>query len=90
MSFLPSSIAAKIHSFADATFPNSSFLFDLPYLVFANTLLHRNTSVSLLTNDLGNIERLGENGRVHFNQAIPHKFSFRVNLTQTYLFHEWQ
>ena len=54
---LLSSTSDSIFSFADVTF--SSFSSNPQHLAYSNISPHRNTSASLLTNDLTNIEKWG-------------------------------
>ena len=57
---LLTSTSSTIHSFADDTFLSSSFSFNPNDHPSTDILLHRNTSASLLSNDLTVIEKLGQ------------------------------
>ena len=66
---LLTSTSSNIHSFADDTFPNSSFLFNPNDHASSNIIFHRNISASLLSNDLTTIEKRGKDSLVLFNQV---------------------
>ena len=65
---LLSSTSSSIFSFADDTYLSSSFPSSLLHFAYSNISSYRNTSVSLLTNDLTNVEKWGNDNRVKFNQ----------------------
>ena len=52
-----SSTSSSIFSFADDTYVSSSFLSNPQHLAYSDVSPHRNTSASLLTNDLTNVDR---------------------------------
>ena len=56
---LVSSTSSSIFSFVDDTYLCSSFLSHPQHLAFSDVSPHHNTSASLLTNDLTNVERWG-------------------------------
>ena len=56
---LLSSISSSIFFFADDTYLISSFSSNPPHLAYSNNSLYRNTSASLLTNDMTNVEKWG-------------------------------
>ena len=64
---LLSSTYSSIYSFADDPYLSSSFSSNSPNLSHPNVSSYRNTSASLLTNDLSNIEMWGSDNRVKFN-----------------------
>ena len=66
---LLTSTSSSIHSFADDTFPSSSFAFNPNDHASTSIQLHRNTSASLLPNDLTVIEKWGKDNLVSFNQS---------------------
>ena len=66
---LLSSKSSSIYSFADYTYLSSSFSSNSPNLSHSNVSSYRNTSASLLTNDLSTIEMWGDNNRVKFNHG---------------------
>ena len=66
---LLSSTSSSIYSFADDTYLSSSFSSSPSNLSHSNVSSHRNTSASLLTNDLSTIEMWGNDNRVKFNQG---------------------
>ena len=57
-----------IFSFADDTYLRSSFSSNPEHLAYSNISPYRNTSASLLTNDLTNVEKWGNDNLVRFNQ----------------------
>ena len=65
---LLSSISSSIFSFADDTYLSSSFSSNPQHLAYSNISPYRNTSVSLLTYDLTNVEEWGSDNLVKFNQ----------------------
>ena len=65
---LLTSTSSSIHSFADDTFLSSSFSFNANDHASTDIHLHRNTSASLLSNDLV-IEKWGEDNLVSLNQS---------------------
>ena len=65
---LLNSTFSSIHSFADDTFLSSSFSFNPNDHASTDIQLHRNTSASLLSNDLTVIEKWGKDNLVSFNQ----------------------
>ena len=56
---LLSSTSSSIFSFADDTYLSSSFSSNPQHLAYSNISPYLNTSASLLTNDLTNVERWG-------------------------------
>ena len=66
---LLSSTSSSICSFADDTYLSSSFLSNSPNLSHSNISSYRNTSASLLINDLSTIEMWGNDNRVKFNNG---------------------
>ena len=66
---LLTSTSSSIHSFADDTFLSSSFSFHPNDHASTDIQLHRDTSASLLSNDLTVIERWGKDNLVSFNQS---------------------
>ena len=66
---LLSSTSSSIHSFADDVFLRSSFSFIPNDHAATNIQLHRNTSASLLSNDLTVIEKWSKDNLVSFNQS---------------------
>ena len=66
---LLSSTSSSIYSFADDTYLSSSFSSNPQNLSDSNVLSYRNTSASLLTNDLSTIEMWGNDNRGKFNQG---------------------
>ena len=65
---LLSSTSSSIFSFADDTYLSSSFSSNPQHLAYSNISPHRNTSASLLTNDLTNVEKWGSDNLVKFNE----------------------
>ena len=65
---LLSSTSSSIFSFADDTYLSSSFSSSPIHFAYSNIAPYRNTSASLLTNDLTNVEKWGNDNRVNFNQ----------------------
>ena len=65
---LLSSTSSSIFSFADETYLCSYFLSHPQHLAYSDVSPHRNTSASLFTNDLTNVERWANDNRVKFNQ----------------------
>ena len=65
---LLSSTSSSIFSFADNTYSSSSFSSSPLHFAYSNYSPYRNTSASLLTNDLTNVEKWGNDNRVKFNQ----------------------
>ena len=63
------STTSTIHSFADDTFLSSSFLLNPNDHASNDIQFHRNTSPSLLSNDLKVIEKWGKDNLVSFNQS---------------------
>ena len=66
---LLTSTPSSIHSFADDTFLSSTFSFNPNDHASTDIQLHRNTSASLLSNDLTVIDKWGEDNLVSFNQS---------------------
>ena len=66
---LTSSTSSSIFSFIDDTYLSSSISSNLQHLAYSNISPHCNTSASLLTNDLTNIERWVKDNHVKFNQG---------------------
>ena len=66
---LLTSTSSSIHSFADDTLLSSSFSFNPNDHASTDIKLHRNTSASLLSNDLTVIEKQGKGNLVSFNQS---------------------
>ena len=64
-----SSTSCSIFSFADNTYLSSSFSSNLQHLAYSNISPHRNTSASLLTNDLTNVDKWGNDNLVNINQG---------------------
>ena len=58
---------SSIFSFADDTYLSSSFSSNPQHLAYSNISPYRNTSASLLTNDLTNVEQWGSDNLVKFN-----------------------
>ena len=69
ISDLLSSTSSSIYSFADDTYLSSSFSSNSPNLSHSNVSSYRNTSASLLTNDLSTIEMWGNDNHVKFNHG---------------------
>ena len=67
---LLTSRSSSIHSFADDTFLSSSFSFNPNSHASTDIQFHRNTSASLLSNDLTVIEKWGKDNLVSFNQSL--------------------
>ena len=65
---LLSSTSSSNFSFADDSVLSSSFSSSPQHLAFSNISPYHNTSASLLTNDLTNVENWGNNNKVKFNQ----------------------
>ena len=65
---LPSSTSSSIHSFIDDPFLTSTFSFNLNDHAFSVIPIHRNSSASLLSNDLTVIEKWGKGDLVSFDQ----------------------
>ena len=65
---LLSSTSSSIFSFADDTYLSSSFSSNPHHLAYSNISPYRNTSASLLTNDLTNAEKWGSDSLVMFNE----------------------
>ena len=63
-----SSASSSIFSFADETYLSSSSSSNPQHLTYSNISPYRNTSASLLTNDLTNVEQWGNDNLVKFNQ----------------------
>ena len=66
---LLTSTSSSIHSFADDTFLSSSFSINPNDHASTEIQLHRNSSASLLSNDLTVIEKWGKDNLVSFNQS---------------------
>ena len=66
---LLTSTSSSIHSFANDAFLSSSFSFNPNDHASTDIQLHRNTSASLLSNDLTVIEKRGKDNLVSFNQC---------------------
>ena len=66
---LLSSTSSCIFSFADDTYLSSSFSSNPQHLAYSNISPQCNASVSLLPNDLTNVERWGKDNLVEFNQG---------------------
>ena len=65
---LISSTSSSIFSFADDTYLSSSFSSNPRHLAYSNISQYRNISASRLTNDLTNVEKLGSDNLVKFNE----------------------
>ena len=65
---LLSSTSSSIFSFADDTYLSSSFSSNPQHLEYSNISPYRNTSASLLTNDLTIVEKWGSGNFVKFNE----------------------
>ena len=65
---LLSSTSSSIFSFADDTYLSSCFSSNPQHLAYSNISPYRNTSASLLTNDLTNVEEWGSDNLVKFNE----------------------
>ena len=65
---LLSSISSSIFSFVDDTYLSSSFSSNPQHLAYSNISQYRNTSASLLTNDLTNAEKWGSDNLIKFNE----------------------
>ena len=65
---LLSSTSSSIFSSADYTYLSSSFSSNPQHLAYSNISQHLNTSASLTTNDLINVEKWGKDNLVKFNQ----------------------
>ena len=65
---LLSSTSSSIFSFADDTYLSSSYSSSPQHFAYSNVSPYRNTSASLLTNDLTNVEKWGDDNLVKFNQ----------------------
>ena len=63
-----SSTPSSIFSFPDDTYLSSDFSSNPRHLAYSNISLYRNTSASLLTNDLTNVEKWGSDNIVKFNE----------------------
>ena len=66
---LLSSTSSSIFSFADDTYLSSSFSSNPQHLAYSNISPYHNTSASLLTNDLTNVEKWGSGNLVKFNEG---------------------
>ena len=73
------STSSSIFSFADDAYLSSAFSSNPQHLAYSNILPDCNTSASLLTNDLTNVEKWGSDNLVKFNEekttqvVISHK-----------------
>ena len=65
---LLSSTSSSIFSFADDTYLSSPFSSNPQCLAYSNISPYCNTSASLLTNDLPNVEKWGSDNLVRFNE----------------------
>ena len=65
---LLSSTSSSILSFPDDSYLSSSFSSTPQHLTYSNISPYRNTSASLLTNDLTNVEKWGNDNLVKFTQ----------------------
>ena len=63
-----SSTSSRIFSFTDDTYLSSSFSSNLQHLAYSNISPYCDTTASLLTNDLTNVEKWGSDNLVKFNQ----------------------
>ena len=79
---LLSSTSSSIYSFADDTYLSSSFSSNLQNLSHSNVSSYRNTSASLLTNDLSTIEMWGNDNRVKFNHGKTTQVVIHVNIIE--------
>ena len=70
---LLTSTSSSIHSFADDTFLISSFSFNANDHASTGIQLYRNTSASLLSNDLTVLEKWGKDNLASFNQSKTKK-----------------
>ena len=66
---LLSSTSSCIFSSADDTYLSSSFSSNPQHLAYSNISPHHSSLVSLLTNDLTNVERWNKDNHVEFNQG---------------------
>ena len=81
---LLTSTSSSIHSFADDTFVSFSFSFNANDHASTDIQLHRNTSASLLSNDLTVIEKWGKDNLVSFNQRKTKQAVISRNITKTF------
>jgi len=65
---LLSSTSSSIFSFADDNYLSSSFSSNPQHLAYSNISPYRNTSASLFTNDLTNVEKWSSDNLVKFNE----------------------
>ena len=65
---LLSSTSSSIFSFADDSYLSSSFSSNPQHLAYSNISPYRNTSASLLTNDLTNVEKWGSDNLDKLNE----------------------
>ena len=81
---LLTSMSFSIHSFPDDTFLSSSFSFNPIDHASTDVQLHRNISVSLLSNDLTVIEKWGKDNLVSFNQSKTKQAVISRNRNQNF------
>ena len=79
---LLSSTSSRISFFADGTYLSSSFSYNPQHLAYSNISQHRNTSASLLTNELTYVEKWGNDNLVKFNQKRLYRLSYHANITK--------
>ena len=85
---LLSSTSSSVFSFADDTYLSSSFTSNLQHLAYSNISPYHNTSASLLTNDLTNVEKWGSDNLLKFKEektkqiVISHKLDISSSITQ--------
>ena len=77
-------LLTSIHSFADDTILSSSFSFNPNDPASTDIQLHRNTSASLLSNDLTVIEKWGKDNLVSFNQSKTKRAVISRKRNQTF------
>ena len=69
INYMFSSTSSSIFSFADDTYSSSSFSPNPQHLTYSNISPYCNTSASLLTIDLTNVEKWGSDNLVKFNEG---------------------
>ena len=80
---LLSSTSSCICSFADGTYVSSSLSSNLQHLAYSNISPYRNTSVSLLINDLTNLHLVGVvTNLLSSMKKRQHRLSYHVNITK--------
>ena len=73
--------SSSIFSIADDTYLSSSFSSNPQHLAYSNISPYRNTSASLLINDLTNVEKWCSDNFVKFNEE-KNRLSYHVNITK--------